>query len=493
MKQKVLIFIVSYNAERFIEQVLARIPREIYQHSEFDAEVLVIDDQSQDRTFENARRYAEANPELKITVLYNPKNQGYGGNQKIGYYYAIQNEFDLVVLLHGDGQYAPECLPAMIEPILTGTADVVIGSRMIHKFNALKGRMPVYKWIGNQILTTWQNWILNSHLSEFHSGYRAYRMAALKSIPFSYNSDDFDFDTEILIQLLQTGRRFQEIAVPTFYGQELCHVNGLKYALQILIASLHSRIVPLGLFYHPQFDYHIQSPPYESKLGFSSSHQFTLDRVAPETTVLDLGCGPGFMARELSKRHIRVISVDHSISDETRQYSLKSVSVNLDQYDFDSENHPVDTILLLDIIEHLRSPEVFLEKLRHRYAGTKPTIILTTGNIAFIVTRLSLLFGQFNYARRGILDFTHARLYTFASLRRSLMQSGFEILETHGIPGPFPLAFGDSGFARFLVGLNRLLIRLCRGLFAYQIAMVIKPRPTLQVLLEAAKKSRPQN
>ena len=493
MKQKALIFIVSYNAESFIEKVLARIPREVFHNPELAVEVLVIDDQSEDRTFENARRYAQANPGIKINVLYNPKNQGYGGNQKIGYHYAIQRNFDLVVLLHGDGQYAPEFLAFMIAPLLRGEADVVIGSRMIHKLKALKGRMPVYKWIGNQILTSLQNWILGTRLSEFHSGYRAYRVAALESVPFSCNSNYFDFDTEILIQLHQTGKRFTEIAVPTFYGQELCRVNGLKYGLRILRASVRSRIVPLGIFYDPRFDYQTQTqtPPYEPKLGYPSSHRFALDHVAPGTTVLDLGCGPGFMARELSQRGIRVISVDANISPETRQYSMKSISVDIDQYDVTADDTPVDTVFLLDIIEHLRAPELFLQNLRHRYARGKPAIIITTGNIAFFVTRLSLFFGQFNYAKRGILDFTHARLFTFASLRRCLIQSGYDIVELHGIPAPFPLAFGPGRLANFLLGINRFLIRVARSLFAYQIAIVVRPRPTLQVLLEDAEKSQP--
>ena len=114
---------------------------------------------------------------FKITVLYNPVNQGYGGNQKIGYHYAIERGFDFVALLHGDGQYAPEFLPALIEPLLKGEADAVFGSRMMNKRDALKGGMPLYKFVGNRILTSIQNRVLGANLTEFHSGYRVYSVA----------------------------------------------------------------------------------------------------------------------------------------------------------------------------------------------------------------------------------------------------------------------------------------------------------------------------
>ena len=206
-KKKVLIFIVSYNAEKFIGAVLQRIPVSVWNNNRYETEVLVIDDESSDFTFFCALDYQREHASYPLTILRNAKNQGYGGNQKLGYHYAIQHGFDVVVLLHGDGQYAPECIPEMVTPILDNTADVVLGSRMMQKSEALRGGMPVYKWIGNQVLSTLQNRILKTHLSEFHSGYRAYRVSALASIPFQNNSNYFDFDTDIIIQLFDTGRR----------------------------------------------------------------------------------------------------------------------------------------------------------------------------------------------------------------------------------------------------------------------------------------------
>jgi glycosyltransferase involved in cell wall biosynthesis len=485
-KPKVLILIVSYHAEQFIQAVLNRIPAGIWENDQFETEVLIIDDQSPDNTFDRAVDYARNSQKPNITVLYNPKNQGYGGNQKIGYHYAIDKGFDAVVLLHGDGQYAPEHLPAMIAPLVDGTADVVLGSRMLNRGDALRGKMPFYKWVGNQILTFCQNRILGSSLAEFHTGYRAFRVSALASIPFERNSNYFDFDTDILIQLMDTGKRFVEIPVPTFYGDEVSRVNGLKYAALIVRTSILSRIMRLGIFYDPRFDYELSNTHYTPKFGYASSHEYALNRVRPESTVLDIGCGPGFMSRELAKRGVKTISLDRYIDASTRNCSHKVIEADIEDFDF-SDDSRVDTILLLDVIEHLVSPELFLLRVRNRYCENAPEMVITTGNVAFLPIRLGLLCGQFNYGKRGILDLTHTRLFTFSSLRRLVVQRGYEVVSVSGLPAPFPLALGNGRLARVLLALNSLLIKISKGLFAYQIAMVVVPRPTLNLLLRKAQ------
>src|ERR1044071_6089273 len=197
--QRLLIFIVAYNAETTIEKVLSRIPASLHTSN---VEVLIIDDFSKDKTFLSGVRFQQRNSAFKITVLRTPENQGYGGNQKLGYRYAIDNGFDVVALVHGDGQYAPEKLPELLAPLVAGEADAVFGSRMIDRRAARAGGMPLYKWIGNQILTRFQNRLLGTSLSEFHSGYRLYSTKALAQIPFQRNTNNFHFDTEIIIQLV---------------------------------------------------------------------------------------------------------------------------------------------------------------------------------------------------------------------------------------------------------------------------------------------------
>jgi glycosyltransferase involved in cell wall biosynthesis len=491
MKKKVLIFIVCYHAEKSIESVLDRIPQEIWENQNVETEILVIDDQSHDRTFHAAEDYARRHPQKNLTVLYNPKNQGYGGNQKIGYHYAIEKGFDVVVLLHGDGQYAPEYLPQMIQPILDGEAEVVFGSRMMHRLDALKGHMPFYKWIGNQILTFTENRILKSHLSEFHTGYRAYSVAALASVPFEHDSNYFDFDTDIIIQMLDTGKRIKEIPIPTFYGNEISRVNGIKYAIKIIRACLMSRAIRLGIYYHPKFDYETElSKRYQPKFGYPSSHQLALDEAVAGTTVLKLGYDPGFMAEQLAHKNVKIISIDKHIEPAAKEYSWKTIEADIDEYDFNGDFGKVDTILALDVIEHLKSPERLLDVLRKRFSRDAPDVIMTTGNVSFFPIRLDLLFGRFGYGNRGILDMDHKRLFTFSSLKRTLEINGYEVLNMRGIPAPFPLALGNTRLARFLLAVNRALVFLSKGLFSYQIFVIAKPRPTLEHLLEDAHEAK---
>jgi len=148
-----------------------------------------------------------------------------------------------------------------------------------------------------------------------------------------------------------------------------------------------------------------------------------------------------------------------------------------------------DVVLMLAVVEHLNRPEAFLEDLRRKLA-LNPSLefMISTANVAFLVTRAMLLLGWFNYGPRGILDVTHTRLFTFASFRRALVQSGFDVLETKGVPAPYPLAIGYNFISRTLLAVNRLLIRLSRGLFSYQIFMRVKPRPTLELLLATAER-----
>lgn len=480
-RQRVLVFIVSYNAERFIEKVLDRIPEIVWSNDRYETEVLVIDDSSPDGTFERAEAFARARGRGKITVLFNPVNQGYGGNQKIGFHYAVEKGHDIVVLLHGDGQYAPELLPQMIEPLLGDDVDLVLGTRMARKLDALKGGMPLYKWVGNQILTRIENAILGSRLSEFHTGYRAYRVAALASVPFPRNSDYFDFDTDILIQFIETRKRIVEVPIPTYYGDEISHVNGLKYARLIVSSCLLAKVQRLGIYYHPKWDYDLGKPRYESKLGYDSSHQYAVDRVPDEATVIDVGGGNRHVADALHGKGARTTVVD--------QVAPAGVEVDLDGYDFAGLPDP-DVVLALDVIEHLRSPEDFLDRLRARFGAVTPKLVLTTPNIAFAAVRLSLLLGAFNYGPRGILDMDHRRLFTFTSMRRLLESRGFDIVESDGIPAPFPLALGDGRLARALLAINARLIRVAPGLFSYQMAFVAVPRRTLDHLLAAAHAGR---
>ena len=235
---KIGVLIVAFNAQETLTIVLDRIPSDFVK--QIDA-ILVCDDASTDDTHKVGLSY-QSKSQLPLTIVRHEINLGYGGNQKTGYQWALEKNLDLVVLLHGDGQYAPEYLPQMVEPIMSGRADVVFGSRMITQGGARQGGMPLYKFVGNKILTTLQNRLAKVSLTEWHSGYRAYSVASLRKINFLKNSDYFDFDSQIILQMIGARQRIVEIEIPTFYGDEISRVNGIKYGIKILIHTLKFRL-----------------------------------------------------------------------------------------------------------------------------------------------------------------------------------------------------------------------------------------------------------
>lgn len=476
--KRLLIFIVAYNAESTIEKVLSRIPRSL--HSE-QVEVLIIDDSSKDDTFAKGLRYQQKQSDFKITVLKTPANQGYGGNQKLGYRYAIDHGFDIVALLHGDGQYAPEELPSLLQPLLAGEVEAVFGSRMIDKKAARQGGMPLYKWMGNQILTRFQNKVLGTHLSEFHSGYRLYSTKALAQLPFEKNTNDFHFDTEIIIQFVLKQWRIAELSIPTFYGSEICHVNGLRYAWNVVRSTIKARLCGIQLFYDRKFDVNPQNAQHGDKLGFPSSQTFAVQSCITGRYVLQLGMGHQNVAAALEEKRCHVTAVDFG-SSETADKSATAPYASRPAVPDDVARY--HQILLMDLVEHLHDPEKFMDDLRRKTKGRRPEIIITAANVAFFVTRFMLLFGRFNYSRKGILGLGHRRLFTFQTMRALLQQSGYEIMEERGVPAPFPLALGKNALSRALLRINQVLLFLSKRLFAYQICIRARALPDAGHLLK---------
>ncbi|MBK8010545.1 MAG: glycosyltransferase [Deltaproteobacteria bacterium] len=483
-KHKLLVLVVAYHAQDTLGSVLQRIPVSIL--DDYDVEVLVIDDASGDETFAEGKRQVSLGLPFSVRILANRLNQGYGGNQKIGYHYAIEHGFDFVALIHGDGQYAPERLPDLLRPFHAESADAVFGSRMLRKTDALRGGMPLYKWVGNIILSTFQNRILDASLSEFHSGYRVYRVAALAQVPFHLNSNDFHFDTEIIIQFMRACHKIVEVPIPTYYGDEICRVDGLKYAWNVAKATSKAKLQDVHLLYDRKYDCAKDGSVYELKDGYESSHTIVLSRIpaGPGVRILDIGCASGYLGRMLRAKGAYVTGID--VGEGSRE------SMGLDQYirhDLNADPFPVDIgeydyVLLLDVIEHLVSPERFLDAIRNAMKSGKreTTLLISTGNVGFLVNRFMHLFGQFNYGKKGILDLTHTRLFTFRTMKWLLEQSSFEIIEIDGIPVPLPAAV-EGEWSRALVRANSRLINISKSLFSYQMIFVVRPRPTLATLM----------
>ena len=490
MKKKLLVLIVAYNHEKFIKSVLDRIDDNLFKT--YEVEVLINDDSSTDNTLNITKDYIKNNTDKKIkyTVLSNPVNQGYGGNQKIGFLYAIKSNFDFVALVHGDGQYAPEYLETLVEPLNDENTDVVFGSRMINKDGAIKGGMPFYKYIGNKILTFYQNKLFDKNFTEFHSGYRIYKVQSLKKIPYELNNNDHSFDNEIIIQLLMANLNIKELPIPTYYGNEISYVNGLKYAFQVFIANLKAKVQKYGIFYDRKYNFKSENyNNYELKEKFDSPHKRTLDEIKEGSYVLDIGCNNTKLSKILSDRkNCKVTAIDKSEKLENSSFVEKYISFDLDNGLPDLNYNKFDYILLLDVIEHLKNPEEFMIKLKQKTEkNPKLTIIASTGNVGFFIIRLMLLFGSFNYGNKGILDKTHTRLFTFSSFKQLMIQAGFNIKKISGIPAPIALVTGDNVLGKFLLTINKFFILISKAFFSYQIYFEIKPQISIDLLLERAK------
>ena len=236
-KLKTIVVLPAYNAEKTLEKTVREIPKEVVK------EIILVDDKSHDQTVKIARK-------LNLTVFRHHKNRGYGANQKTCYLLALKHHPDIVVMLHPDYQYDPKIIKYFVEFISEGRFDVMLGSRIRSRHEALTGGMPLYKYLGNRFLTIVENFISGYNLSEWHTGMRAYKREVLENIDFLKNSDDFLFDSQILFQIIEKGYRIGEIPVPVRYFPEASSINfkrSLKYGLGTLAVAtkfLVKKILP---------------------------------------------------------------------------------------------------------------------------------------------------------------------------------------------------------------------------------------------------------
>jgi glycosyltransferase involved in cell wall biosynthesis len=224
----VVVVMPARQAAATLGQTVADIPLE------YVNEVILVDDSSTDETVRLAR-------ELPVEVVWHPHQVGYGGNQKTCYMQALQHDADVVVMLHPDGQYEPGLIPEMIQPIIAGEADLVLGSRLLIPGAALAAGMPRWKFVANRFLTTIQNRVMGTSLSEAHTGYRAYSRELLLTVPFLRNSLDFSFDAELLYQAAEFDFRIAEVPARCRYFDEASSVGfrtGVVYGLKTVWAGI---------------------------------------------------------------------------------------------------------------------------------------------------------------------------------------------------------------------------------------------------------------
>jgi len=476
--KRIGIVVVAYNAASTLAQVLDRIPVDFRSRIEH---VLVGDDASDDSTYLVGLGYQQVNPDLPLTVVRHEQNLGYGGNQKACYRWAIENDVDIVVLLHGDGQYAPEMLPDIVEPLENGVCDAVSGSRMLTPGGARRGGMPRYKYFGNRILTRIENTFAGMELSEWHSGYRAYSTDALRQIAFESNSDSFDFDIQIILQLQAAGFHIVEVPIPTYYGNTTSQVKGLRLAKQVVGHAVRYRLHVSGLGVGGTVL--AKEDRYELKPDRDSSHERILAwlRGRPPSSILDLGCSDGRLSERLKSYGHTVTGVDvHELSG-VRERVDRFVQCDLDAGLSADVGCGYDVVVVADVLEHLRHPDRILVDLRHRLAS-QGTVVLSVPNFGHWYPRSRVALGRFDYDHRGILDSDHVRFFTRRSVETMIARCGFAVRRRESLGLPFDVidrggnGNGSDGRRRqVLNALDGFAVSLRPTLFAYQYLFELEP------------------
>jgi glycosyltransferase involved in cell wall biosynthesis len=468
------VLIVAYNAASSLESVLNRIPPDFRGRV---SRVLLMDDHSRDSTFLVGLGYQQLETALPLEVTRHPQNLGYGGNQKAGYRRAIELGLDIIVLLHGDGQYAPELLAEMVAPLERGECDAVFGSRMMVKGSARKGGMPLYKYVGNRILTRFENAMLGTDLSEFHSGYRAYSVDALKRINVERFSDGFDFDTEIIIALVDAGMTIREIPIPTYYGDEICYVDGVKYARDITVDVLSYRASRLGLGRSEMW-----TVPDETTAAndvFGHSHRQILAWMnRPPARVLELGCGTGQLSERLREMGHYVVGVDLPAHPDAKERTNELIEADLDHGLPPGIGDDFDVIICGDVFERVRNPHELMADLA-KVATPRARMLVTVSNFGHWYPRLRAVTGRFGYDQRGILDDGHIRFFTRRSFHRLSSRNNWRSIRSATTSVPYELLAPGR-----LASVGHFFERAARSvwptMFAYQFVYDLErtPAPT---------------
>lgn len=477
---RVGVLIVAYNAESTLRSVLDRIPDRFRRTVD---QVLICDDASVDGTSEVGLRY-QARGDLPLTVVRHDCNLGYGGNQKSGYRWAIAHGLDIVVLLHGDGQYAPEVIEDLVAPLVNGGADAVLGSRMMASGAARAGGMPLYKYTGNRILSWMQNALVGLELSEWHSGYRAYRTDALADIPFETYSDGFDFDTEIILGLHAAGKAIDEVPIPTYYGDEICYVDGMRYARDVTADVIRYRLRRMGFGGTTSAGEH----PYELKHSAYSSHGVLRKWLSEREPgrLLDVGCSDGRLGSIARALGYHVTGVDAVKQEDVGTGVDVFVEADLDDGLPVEVGGPFDYVLAADVLEHTVTPERLLAEIVDRVAPDG-RIFVSVPNFAHWYPRVRVAIGRFDYDQRGLLDRGHLRFFTRRSFERMLRDCGVEIVmrTVVGTPVDDVLQRGATSpvgrIVRAAAVIDRGAAHAWPSMFGYQFLYVLRPRPNAAI------------
>jgi len=462
---RIALFVFDCADTGSLKRVLDRIPDPVAAWFE---EIVIVQDRSvaeqrpvrRDRL---AREYAN----FRIHRL--PRDAGFGGARKAAFEYALRKHFDHVVFMRGDGLHPPEELPALVRPILDDPDQVVFAYRRLRLPDAPGSWKLIPNLIAHTLATGFQNRLLGLRLRDYHSSFRLYSMRAVERMPYQLNSDDHRFDTQLVIQCRVLGVPVREVPVGPLWREYATNATGLLEVLRASRCAVDYRLHQLHVFRLGNY-FVDEGVRYTFKHSETGSHMQIVRAIAPGSSVLDLGCSQGLLARPLRDKGVRVTGVDiappSGAASDLEQYFQRDLDLPLD-LPFGRE---FDYVVVSDVIEHLRNRTQLLRRAR-TFLKEGGRLIISTPNIALWFYRLSLLVGRFEYGPRGVLDETHVHLFTRATFRREVEKAGFYVLSERVTALPFEIVFESTGRSRLVRGLNRVyhtLARLWPTMFAYQ-------------------------
>lgn len=411
-----------------------------------------------------------------LTLLPTAAPQARGSVQRLGYRYALDAEYDFVVLLDARDPRAGEQALQAVELWRRTAADVVLAPS------------PLPSGI-LQRLTDRLECALAGRRLTFAGGVRGYSAALLKRVPFEINSADASFDVELLLQACYVGAKIEQIdsASDDELSQKRDDSFDRPRVGRVLASAMQFKLHQFGMLCTLKYRDLTPARYGDKTTALYTSHAMALrwlEKLRPRR-VLDIGCGSGHVAKACRNLGSDVTGID--LHEPMPESTDRFFAVDIDREALPVDALDYDAILLLDVIEHLAEPERFLLRLRNAGDGdSSPTVLLTTPNVAFAMIRLNLLLGRFNYAERGILDITHKRLFTRASLRSLLRDCGYDIERIEAVPVPFDVVMPTST-GRMLARVAAVLARAWPTMFAFQFLVVCRPQPGVQQLLRRAE------
>jgi len=400
-----------------------------------------------------------------LAAIHVDEDAAYGAVLKAAYRACLDAGCTVAVTLHAAGEYPPEVLQEMLRPIDEGRADAVFGTRNVELLAAVEGGMPVYKFLGNRVLSTLENLLVRTPLSELHSGYRAITANALRAIPFEKNTDAWHFDTQVILQLHAAQLRLAEVPIGTYSSDEIGVLNGLKYAAEVARSVADYKLHEVGLKSSSAWEVRAQYAPKRSSY---SSHARLLELIAGRNLrVLDVGSGYGELAAAIQAAGHTVTAMDmYEPRVPVAEFIRADFSVDIPL----ASDRVFDIIVLADVLEHLPDPGKTIGQLLQHLADDGAMLVSLPNAVHWSV-RAHVAAGRFEYTNRGILDRGHLRFFTTKSARRLFRDAGLDVVRHVTTPVPWEnVSRRHAGSAAFRalelvdVGLGKVR----PNLFAYQ-------------------------